>query len=51
MAYDRLTEQLERAREIQMELDGARESWDGDIELFRQLVDKQTNRRTDITSS
>ena len=37
----------ERAREIQRELEGARESQDGDIELFRQLVHGQTNRQTD----
>ena len=47
--------ELERAREIQSEPEGARESQDGDIELFRQLVhgqtDKQTDGRTDITSS
>ena len=30
-----------------MELDGTRESWDGDIELFRQLVHKQTDGWTD----
>ena len=37
----------ERAREIQRELEGARESQDGDIELFRQLVYGQTVRQTD----
>ena len=48
MAYHSLTRQLERARD-------QRESQRGDMELFRQLVYKQTDRqidkRTDITSS
>ena len=44
MAYHSLTRQLERAREIARD---QRESQIGDMELFRQLDDKQTNKQTD----
>ena len=47
MAYHRLTREVERTRVSQTELEGDRERIRGDMELFRHIVNKQTDRRTD----